>query len=456
MTDLAAHLDALVAAGMPRAWDDLSALVACRSVYDPAVEPVSECLRAADLTAELLREVGLDVIEVAAPDGAQCVVGTAPGPAGAPTVLLYAHHDVQPAGAASAWTSAPFELTVRGERWYGRGSADCKGNLVAHLVALRALREALGHWPVSIRVVVEGSEEQNGPGMVELVALRPELVAADVVVIADSGNIAVGVPTVTTTLRGTGSVVVTVRTMAGQVHSGMYGGAAPDALHALLVALTSLRDASGRTTVDGLPDGPQWTGAPYPQERLREDAEVLDGVEVLGVDDDGSVADAVWSAPSVTVIAIDCQRVDGAIGAIAHEARAVVGLRVPPEMDAVGAQAALMAHLRSHVPWGAQVEVAAMSATQPFRARTDGPAWAALERALERAYGAPVQRIGEGGSIPLTTAIAEAHPRAEIVMLGVEEPQCRIHAPDESVHPEEIRRTALAEALLIADLGGRS
>lgn len=456
MTALTDHLHDLVAGAMPRAWDDLSALVACRSVYDPAVEPVSECHRAADLTAALLAELGLEVEQIPAPDGARCVVGTAAGPTGAPTVLLYAHHDVQPAGEASAWSSDPFHLTVRGERWYGRGAADCKGNLVAHLLALRALREALGHWPVSIRVVVEGSEEQNGPGMVELVALRPDLVAADVVLIADSGNIAVGVPTVTTTLRGTGSVLVTVRTMAGQVHSGMYGGAAPDALHALLVGLTSLRDAAGRTTIDGLPEGPPWSGAPYPHGRLREDAEVLDGVEVLGVDAGGSVADALWAAPSVTVIAIDGQRVDGAIAAIAHEARAVVGLRVPPGMDAFGAQAALMAHLRGHIPWGAQVEVTALSATQPFRARTDGPAWAALERALERAYGAPVERIGEGGSIPLTTAIAQAHPAAEIIMLGVEEPQSRIHAPDESVHPEEIRRTALAEALLLADLGGRS
>ena len=214
-----------VHAAMPRARADLAGLVAIRSVADPSVEPVSECRRAAEAVQRLLTEVGVgDVHAVETSDGSLAVLGHTPGPPGAPTVLLYSHYDVQPAGDEREWLTPPWELTEVDERWYGRGAADCKGNLVMHLTALRALGQP---FPVGVRVVCEGSEEQSSGGLEALVRSNPEAFAAEVVLVADAGNVELGVPSVTTSLRGTGSVLVTVRTMERPAHSGMFGGAAP-------------------------------------------------------------------------------------------------------------------------------------------------------------------------------------------------------------------------------------
>jgi acetylornithine deacetylase/succinyl-diaminopimelate desuccinylase-like protein len=446
-----------VTAGMARARDDLAALVAHRSVFDPAVEPVTECRAAAEHVAALLREVGLDAVElVPAPNGALLVHGRAAGPDGAPTVLLYSHHDVQPAGDLDAWGSDPWTLTERDGRWFGRGAADCKGNLVATLLALRAVRDVHGAWPCSLVVLCEGSEEQPSPGLARLLPDRPDLARADVVVVADTGNVALGVPTVTTTLRGTGSVTVTVRTLEGPVHSGMFGGAAPDALAALLHTLASLRDERGDTVIDGLtPDAAEratWSGNPYATADFRRDARVLDGVDVL-TGSGGRVGDLLWARPSATVLAIDAPSVAAATAAVQPTARALVGLRVPHGTDAAAAQQALADHLRAHTPWGAHVEVTPVSLGQPFAARTDGPGYEALARSMRTAYGAEMVETGQGGSIPLTEVLTRLHPEAELLLVGVEEPACRIHAPDESVHPDELRRTALVQALLLTDLG---
>ncbi|MGW5238510.1 M20/M25/M40 family metallo-hydrolase [Monashia sp. NPDC004114] len=450
--DLVAALRSGVDEGMPRALVDLAALVAHRSVADPAVEAESECRAAAEHVADLVRELGLAVDLIPAPNGALLVHGRAEGPPGAPTVLLYSHYDVQPAGDPEAWTSDPWVLTERDGRWFGRGSADCKGNLVATLVALRAVKAVQGGWPCGIVLVCEGSEEQSSPGIEHLLPDRPDLVAADVMVVADTGNVALGVPTVTTTLRGTGSVTVTVRTMEGPAHSGMFGGAAPDALAALVATLASLRDERGDTVIDGLDNTALWDGNPYAADDFRADARVLDGVEVL-TGAHGGIAEMLWARANATVVAIDAPSVSGATAAIQPTARALVALRVPAGMDAVHAQHALAEHLRSHTPWGAQVEVHPVSSSQPFRARTDGPAYAALAQAMHTAYGRPMVTTGQGGSIALANTLTQLHPDAELLLIGVEEPGCRIHAPNESMHPDELQRTALTQALLLAILG---
>ncbi|MFC8501088.1 dipeptidase [Pedococcus sp. NPDC057267] len=450
---LGARLAAAVEAGMPRVRDDLARLVACRSVANPAVEPVEECRRAASLVAELLVDVGLHGVEaLPAPDGSQAVVGRTPGPDGAPRVLLYSHHDVVPVGDPDAWTVPPWELTERDGRWYGRGSADCKGNLMASVLALRALREVLGSWPVEVAVVCEGSEEQSSGGMEALARQSPGLVDCDALLIADTGNVELGLPTLTTSLRGTGSVLVTVRTMEHAAHSGMFGGAAPDALQALVATLATLRDDTGETTIDGLDHSGRWDGNPFEESRFREDAALLDGVDPLT--GEGTVADLLWARPAATVIALDATPVSQVTAAVHAEARAVVNLRVPAGIDAAEAQRLLVEHLVRHTPYGAQVEARPVSLGQGFRARTDGPAYAAMGRAMRTAFGHDVVTTGQGGSIPLATAFAELVPHAEILLLGVEEPASRIHAADESVDPGELQRTALAQALFLADLGG--
>lgn len=452
---VAGGLDEAVRALMPAARADLERLVALRSVADPSVEPVEECTAAAGLVESLLVEAGLDsVTTLPTPDGSLAVFGRAGAPVGRPTVLLYSHYDVQPAGPSKDWGSDPWTLTEREGRWYGRGAADCKGNLVATLTALKVLREVAGQWPVGVTVVCEGSEEQSTGGLEQLVRAQPDLVGADAVVIADTGNVALGVPTLTTSLRGTGSVRVTVRTLDRPAHSGMFGGGAPDALQALVMALASLRDEAGNTTIEGLDREGRWTGSPYELDSFRRDAGVLDGVTVL--DGGADVGSMLWSRPAATVLAIDAPAVSGATAAVQGEARALVNLRVPPGVDAGRAQQALVEHLRAHVPWQAQVELEPVSLGQPFAARTDGPAFRAMAAAMGEAFGHPAATTGQGGSIPLTVTLADLMPEAEFLMLGVEEPASRIHAPDESVHPEELRRTALALALFLASFGDLS
>ncbi|MGV5047431.1 M20/M25/M40 family metallo-hydrolase [Rhodococcus pyridinivorans] len=451
-TDATQRIRERIREAMPAARDDLARLVAFRSVADPRQFPVEECVGAANWVRDAFTEAGIESVEtIETADGSLAVLGHTPAPDGAPTVLLYSHYDVQPPGDESLWRSEPFTLTERDGRWYGRGAADCKGNVVMHLLALRALC-ADGPLPVGVRIVVEGSEEMGGAGLDHLVAERPEMFDADLIVIGDSGNAEVGRPTLTTTLRGIANVDVHIETLKGEIHSGMYGGAAPDALAALIHLLGTLRDEHGNTVVDGLDCTATWDGVPYPEDRFRADAGVLDGVSLPT---SGTVADAVWARPALTVLGIDAPPMVGSAAAVVPRASARLNLRVPPGIDARTAQDALVAHLEAHVPWGAHLSIDRDVLGEPFRAATDGPGYAALRAALEAAYGREVGTAGQGGSIPLCTALHRAVPRAEIALIGVEEPRCVIHAPNESVDPTEIENLAVAEALLLSSLAPR-
>ncbi|MFE5669491.1 dipeptidase [Streptomyces niveus] len=433
-----------VASLMPRARAELAELVAFRSVADPAQFPRSECEAAAVWVADALRAEGFqDVAALDTPDGTQSVYGFLPGPEGAPTVLLYAHYDVQPPLDESAWASPPFELTERDGRWYGRGAADCKGGFVMHLLALRALKAA-GGVPVGVKVIVEGSEEQGTGGLERYAEEHPELLAADTIVIGDTGNFRVGLPTVTATLRGMTMLRVQVDTLEGNLHSGQFGGAAPDALAALIQLLASLRSEDGSTTVDGLAADAGWDGLAYPEADFRKDAKVLDGVGLIGR---GTVADRVWARPAVTVVGIDCPPVVGATPSLQASARAQISLRVPPGQDAAEATKLLTAHIEAHTPWGARVAVEQVGQGQPFRADTTSPAYTSMAEAMRVAYpGEEMQTAGMGGSIPLCNTLAALYPEAEILLIGLSEPEAQIHAVNESVSPEELERLSVAEA----------
>ncbi|MFJ6819752.1 dipeptidase [Streptomyces niveus] len=433
-----------VASLMPRARAELAELVAFRSVADPAQFPRSECEAAAAWVADALRAEGFqDVEALDTPDGTQSVYGFLPGPEGAPTVLLYAHYDVQPPLDEIAWASPPFELTERDGRWYGRGAADCKGGFVMHLLALRALKAA-GGVPVGVKVIVEGSEEQGTGGLERYAEEHPELLAADTIVIGDTGNFRVGLPTVTATLRGMTMLRVQVDTLEGNLHSGQFGGAAPDALAALIQLLASLRSEDGSTTVDGLAADADWDGLAYPEADFRKDAKVLDGVGLIGRD---TVADRVWARPAVTVIGIDCPPVVGATPSLQASARAQISLRVPPGQDAAEATKLLTAHIEAHTPWGARVAVEQVGQGQPFRADTASPAYTSMAEAMRVAYpGEEMQTAGMGGSIPLCNTLAALYPEAEILLIGLSEPEAQIHAVNESVSPQELERLSVAEA----------
>ncbi|WP_329466571.1 dipeptidase [Streptomyces sp. NBC_01431] len=433
-----------VAALMPRAKVELAELVAFQSVADEAVAPRSECEAAANWVADALRTEGFqDVALLDTPDGSQSVYGLLPGPVGAPTVLLYAHYDVQPKLDESAWVTPPFELTERDGRWYGRGAADCKGGFIMHLLALRALK-ANGGIPVSVKVIVEGSEEQGTGGLEQYAEAHPELLTADAIVIGDTGNFRVGLPTVTATLRGMTMIRVQIDTLEGNLHSGQFGGAAPDALAALIRVLDSLRDENGQTVIEGLPADSAWDGLQYPEVEFRQDARVLDGVSLPGT---GTVADRIWARPAVTVVGIDCHPVAGATPSIPATARAQISLRVPPGQDAAEATKLLYAHIEKHVPWNARVSFEQVGQGQPFRADINSPAYTSMAEAMAVAYpGEEMQSSGMGGSIPLCNTLSALYPQAEILLIGLSEPEAQIHAVNESVSPQELERLSVAEA----------
>ncbi|MEU4423297.1 dipeptidase [Actinoplanes sp. NPDC024001] len=434
-----------IAGLMGQARIDLAELVAIPSVADPRQYPPEECTKAANWVVEHFAEVGFTDLGLReTSDGSKAVFGVRPATVpNAPTVLLYAHYDVQPPLDAAAWRTPPFELTETGGRWYGRGAADCKGNIIMHLTALRALG---GDVPVNLKLIVEGSEEQGTGGLEDFVVRNPDLLRADTILVCDTGNAAVGVPAATVTLRGMVNVVVTVEALAGELHSGMFGGAAPDALAALVQILSTLRDAAGNTTIAGLESGQTWGGAPYPTDQFRADAGLLDGVGLLG---DGTVSDMLWARPAVTILGVDCPPVVGSAAAIQPHARARLNLRVPPGTDAAKAEDALIAHLHAAAPWGVRISVAREAIGQPFEAHTGGPAYRALASAMREAFGRDMTTLGQGGSIPLCNVFADTYPEAEIVLMGVEEPLALIHAPNESVDPGEIARLAHAEALFL-------
>jgi cysteinylglycine-S-conjugate dipeptidase len=438
-----------IASLMPRAKAELTELVAFQSVADEAVAPRSECEAAANWVAGALRSEGFqDVALLDTPDGSQSVYGLLPGPEDAPTVLLYAHYDVQPKLDESAWVTPPFELTERDGRWYGRGAADCKGGFIMHLLALRALK-ANGGIPVTVKVIVEGSEEQGTGGLEQYAEAHPELLTADAIVIGDTGNFRVGLPTVTATLRGMTMIRVQIDTLEGNLHSGQFGGAAPDALAALIRVLDSLRAEDGSTVIDGLPAQAQWEGLQYPEGEFRKDAKVLDGVGLTG---NGTVADRIWARPAVTVIGIDCHPVAGATPSIPASARAQISLRVPPGQDAAEATELLFAHIEKHTPWNARVSMEQVGQGQAFQADVTSPAYTSMAEAMRVAYpGEEMQASGMGGSIPLCNTLAALYPDAEILLIGLSEPEAQIHAVNESVSPEELERLSVAEALFLVN-----
>jgi acetylornithine deacetylase/succinyl-diaminopimelate desuccinylase-like protein len=439
-------LRAKVAELMPQAKSDLAELVAFPSIAD-GTQPEA-CAGTADWVVNAFAEVGLqEVTRSTTPDGSDCVHGHAPGPEGAPTVLLYCHYDVQPPLGEDAWKTPVWELTEGDDgRWYGRGAADCKGNVVMHLTALRALRAVDGSFPVGVKLIVEGSEEQGTGGLEAFVPANAELLRADTICVVDTGNAALGTPTLTTSLRGMTSVDITLEALDSAMHSGMFGGPAPDPVAGMVRVLASLHDDHGNTTIDGLDNTGTWTGVEYPAEQFRGDAHVLDGVDLVG---SGSVADMLWARFDATTVGLDIPSVADSASAIQASTRARVSLRVPPGVKGSDAQRALIAHLRSRVPWNLRCTIAEVAVGDPFTGSLSGPGFEALKEGLEASYGRSLATEGQGGSIPLCNVFQDAFPDAEIMLYGVEEPTCLIHAPNESVAPSEIEHIALAEALFL-------
>ena len=429
---------------MPQVRADLEALTRIPSVSLDAFDQ-AHVEASAEATAELLRAEGLDV-EIVREGGRPAVIGHIDGPEGAPTVMLYAHHDVQPPGDDALWDSPPFEPTERDGRLYGRGAADDKAGVMAHIAALRAHSGAL---PVGVTVFVEGEEEIGSDSLPTILERHGEKLRADAIVLADSTNWAIGEPALTTTLRGMIRAVVTVSTLDHGIHSGMFGGAVPDAITALIRLLATLHDDDGNVTLTGLKEGVA-ADLDFSEERLREESGLLDGVSTIG---SGSLLSRIWTKPSITTIGIDAPTVATSSNTLVPTAAAKISMRLAPDENDLAAFEILKAHLLEHAPWGAKVEVTLDDKGLGFSAAAQGPIYDEARAAFTDAWGVAPVDIGVGGSIPFVAAFAEKFPEAAILVTGVEDPDTRAHGANESLHLEEFERVCVAEAVLLARLG---
>ena len=437
MTDLHAAL----AAVLPGSRADLEALARIPSISS-LPEHAGDVVAVIERVRQLALEAGASDAEVVAAGGHPALVAHWPAPEGAPTVLLYAHADVQPTGPVEQWTSDPFTPTERNGRLYGRGCADDKAGVAMHLAVLRAFG---GKPPVGVVLFVEGEEEIGSPTLVQVLQQHKEALRADVIVIADSGNVAVDVPAFTTSLRGLVDCFVEVKTADQAVHSGVFGGPAPDALTALCRLLATLHDASGAVAIEGLvsvdTDAPDGDEAAF-----RGDATLVPSAELIGC---GSISDRLYRKPSVSVLGLDAPSTAMASNILVPRARAKVSVRIAPGDESGSAMKALTQHLEEHVEWGAEVTVTPHSAGDPFQLETTGDVYDLARAAYAEAYGNAVVDMGQGGSIPFIAEFARAYPGATVMVTGVGDPQSRWHGIDESLDLGMFERACLAELLFL-------
>lgn len=430
---------------LPLVRRDLENLVRIESVWaDPGRR--NEVHRSAQVVLDLLSQAGFNFVRIVSEGGAPAVIARYPAPLGTPTVLLYAHHDVQPEGDRDQWASPPFEPTERDGRIYGRGSADDKAGIATHLAAFRAHG---GRPPVGVTVFVEGEEESGSPSLGRLLAAHRDALAADVIIIADSDNWSTDVPALTVSLRGLVDCVVEVATLDHGLHSGLWGGVVPDALSVLMRLLASLHDDDGNVAVAGLHESTTAADVNYPHERVRADSGLLDGVSEIG---SGSVPQRLWAKPAITVIGIDTTSVAAASNMLIPRARAKISMRIAPGGDAAVHLDALTAHLQRYAPWGAQVSVIRGEVSQPYAIEASGGVYDTARTAFRQAWGADPTDMGMGGSIPFIAEFASAFPQAKILVTGVGDPATQAHGVNESVHLGVLERSAVAEALLLANL----
>lgn len=456
---LLARLRDAVQGGMPVAVADLGALVRIPSVSWDGFD-AEHVFESANAVKALLEGTGVfETVEIArAPIdeervGQPAVLATRAARNGKPTILLYAHHDVQPPGNEADWQSKPFEPTVRGDRLYGRGAADDKAGVMAHVAAIRAFVETVGaDFDLGLVAFIEGEEEFGSRSFANFIVKHREQLAADVIVVADSDNWDTVTPALTVGLRGNVTFKLTVSTLAHASHSGMFGGAAPDAMLAAIRLLATLHGPDGSVAVAGLTSRTAETPE-YSEAKLAEEAALLEGVTAVG---HGPVLSRLWDQPAITITGIDAPTVLNASNTLIPAVTVKVSARIAPGQAASDAFAALEAHLRANSPFGAHIDIADIDLGNPFLVDTSGWAVAEAKDAMAEAWGIPALETGIGGSIPFISDLVAVFPEAQILITGVEDPDSRAHSPNESLHLGVFQRAILTEAVLLAKLDSRA
>ncbi|MEE6390264.1 dipeptidase [Microbacterium paraoxydans] len=454
----AAVLEA-VATGIPSALSDLGNLVRIPGMAWPAFDQ-TQLERSADAVATLARGTGVfDEVTVLRADipgtddqGQPAVLATRAARNGKPTILLYAHHDVQPPGDDALWETPPFEPTVRDGRLYGRGAADDKAGIMAHIGAIRAVADVLGDdLDLGIAMFVEGEEEYGSRSFAQFLSDNKDALRADAIVVADSGNWDSVTPGLTVSLRGNARFTLKVRTLDHASHSGMFGGAVPDAMMATVRLLATLWNEDGSVAVDGMTARDAETPE-YTEDTLRDEAGLLPGTTPIG---DGTILSRIWNKPSVTVIGIDATSVAAASNTLLPEVTVVLSARVAPGQSGQEAYEALERHLRAHAPFGAELTFSDVDLGNPFLVDTSGWAVSLTRDAMRDGYGVPPVDLGVGGSIPFIADLVREFPEAQILVTGVEDPHSRAHSPNESLHLDTFRHAVATEALLLARMNAR-
>jgi acetylornithine deacetylase/succinyl-diaminopimelate desuccinylase-like protein len=440
------HMKDRISSLMPSVRANLERLVRIPSVSFPEFDPAN-VLESARVTRELLDAAGMQTRILEVQGAHPAVLGRIPAPGGAPTVLLYAHHDVQPEGPLDLWTSPPYEPVERDGRLYGRGVADDKSGIAVHEAAIRAWN---GRPPVGVTVFVEGEEESSSEHPPQFLSAYRDLLAADAVILADSANWRTGEPALTTSLRGIVAMFVEIRTLDHAVHSGEYGGAIPDALTALCKTMASLHDERGNVAVPGLVSA---EADPFDltEDELRAWAGVRPQTQLIG---EGTLTGRMWTKPAISVLGIDAPRTPEASNQLVPMARAKVSMRIAPGQDADAARDALVKHIEANVPWGADLAITPEGNGSPYELKADGPAYDAMRRAFKEAFGKEAVHMGAGGSIPFLAAFAETFPGAALLLTGAMDPRSNAHSENESLDLADLEKTALAEALFLGYFAG--
>ncbi|VXB34426.1 Acetylornithine deacetylase/Succinyl-diaminopimelate desuccinylase [Arthrobacter sp. 9AX] len=452
------HLRAAVDNSFDRTLARLKELVAIPGIAWPSFDR-SPLERSAEAVAGLLRESGLEDVRILCCDkpdgtpGGPAVVARRPAAEGKPTILLYAHHDVQPAGDEALWETEPFAAVEKDGRLYGRGAADDKAGIMAHIAAYAAVSEVIGaELGLGVTFFIEGEEEAGSPTFRPFLEANRELLRADVIVVADSSNWKVGVPALTTSLRGLVDGTIEVQVLEHAVHSGMFGGPVLDAPTLLARLIATLHDDNGNVAIPGLV-ATDTTSVDFPEADYRADASVLDGVRLAGT---GSIASRLWTKPALSIIGFDAPAVDVASNTLLPRARAKFSLRLAPGQSPQEAMEAVRRHIEANAPFGAEVTFTPGESGNPFRTDTSSAAATLAMWALGEAWGVPAVETGIGGSIPFIADLTELYPDVQILVTGVEDPDSRAHSANESLHLGDFRKAILAEALLLArlDSGG--